>query len=260
MKRKSIAQNVVGIVPMAGLAERLGKLGCSKEIYPVRNTSFAVSGKDTSVICEHILDKMRRGGIERIYITLRDGKWDIPAYLGDGSNQGVHLAYLMMGLPYGTPYSIDQAFPFVSDSIVALGFPDMAFGDEDIFTRLLTCLDTMNADVVLGIFPADRPQKTDMVDITADGVVRQIVIKPIQTDLKNTWGIAGWKPVFTHFMHKYLQQHQSIAATSPELFIGDVIQAGLESGLCVRAVRVSDRPFLDIGTRDDLERLESSVN
>jgi glucose-1-phosphate thymidylyltransferase len=36
--------------------------------------------------------------------------------------------------------------------------------------------------------------------------------------------------------------------------VGDVIRAAIDAGLKVEAVQVSDRPFLDIGTPDDLLR------
>lgn len=258
--KESKQTSVVGIVPMAGLAKRLGNLGCSKEIYPVEPAKGATKGAKPKVVCEHVLEKMQRAGIERVYIILRDGKWDIPASLGDGSKQGLNLAYLMMGLPHGTPYSIEQAYPFIQDSIIALGFPDMIFAEEDIYARLLTHLGSADADVVLGIFPTDRPEKTDMVDMADDGSVRQLMIKPKHTDLRYSWGVAAWTPVFTHFMHNYLATHQNIATTQPELFVGSVIQASIESGLRVCGVPVSDHPFLDIGTPEDLKRLSSYLN
>ncbi len=248
--------NVVGIVPMAGLGKRLGDLGCSKEIFPITATMNTSTGDMSRVVCEHLLEKMQCAGISRVYITLREGKWDIPAFLGDGSQLDLHLAYLMMGLPYGTPYSIDQAYPFIQDNIVALGFADTLFAEEDVFSTLLTYLDTVDADVVLGMFPADRPEKTDMVELAADGKVNRIIVKPTHTDLKYCWCIAAWTPAFSRFMHNYLAEHQHVAASSPELFVGNVIQAGIESGLSVYGIPVSEQPFLDIGTPEDLQRLE----
>lgn len=245
---------LVGLVPMAGRATRLTQLPCSKEIYPLHAVTDDEGDGQPRAVCEHLLGKMRDAGVNNIYLVLREGKWDIPAYLGDGSRAGVHLAYLMMGLPYGTPYSADQAYPFVSDAIVAFGFPDMLFGPENIFARLLEYRDAMCADVALGLFPADRPQKVDMVETGADGKVKRIVIKPATTDLKCTWGVAVWNPTFTQFMHDYLARHQHSASASPELFVGDIIQAAIQSGLTVRATPVSEQPYLDIGTPDDLER------
>lgn len=125
--KKRAFPDVVGIVPMAGRASRLPGLPCSKEIFPV---GFVDAGDGQErrpvAVCEHLLGNLQTAGIEDVYVIIRDGKWDIPAYLGDGSRLGLHLAYLMMGAPWGTPYSIDQAYPFVRDRRVALALPTCA--------------------------------------------------------------------------------------------------------------------------------------
>ena len=250
--KATVFRPVIGVVPMAGRAARLAGLPCSKEILPIG--PLAAATQQPRVVCEHLLGKMHRAGVSNIYVILREGKWDIPAYLGDGSKAGVQLAYLMMGLPYGTPYSIDQSFPFVRQATVALGFPDMIFGPEDIFTPLIQHQQSSSADVVLGLFPADRPEKVDMVKLDNDGHVTQIIIKPRHTDLQDTWGVAVWTPAFTQFMHRFLALHQKTAAGENELFVGDIVRAAMEGGLRVHGIRVSEQPFLDIGTRDDLSR------
>jgi glucose-1-phosphate thymidylyltransferase len=180
---------------------------------------------------------MRLAGVTHAYIVIRKGKWDIPAYFGDGLILDMQLAYLMMGLPFGVPYTIDQAYPFVRDTIVAFGFPDIIF-----------------EDVVVGIFPADRPQKVDMVDLRDDGRIERLVIKPQETKFRYTWGIAVWTSVFTHFMHEYLAAIAEKAARQSELFVGDVFNEAIQEGLKVEGMLVSDKPFLDIGTGDDLLR------
>jgi dTDP-glucose pyrophosphorylase len=121
--------NIIGVVPMAGRATRLDQLPCSKEIIPVKLRRDAHNtGERPRVVCEYLLEKMHEAGVTRAYVILREGKWDIPAYLGDGSMAGLHLAYLMMGLPHGTPYSVDQAYPFLQHAMVTFGFPDMILG------------------------------------------------------------------------------------------------------------------------------------
>ena len=71
------------------------------------------------------------------YIVLRPGKWDIPAYFGDGSILNMHLAYLMLGVPFGVPFTLDQAYPFVRYATVAFGFPDILFEPEDGFVQIV---------------------------------------------------------------------------------------------------------------------------
>lgn len=243
---------------MAGQASRLPGLPCSKEILPV--TAGREPGKNWSPaepVCKQLLGQMRDAGIETIYLVIREGKWDIPATLGDGTSLELNLAYLMMGRPFGTPYSVDQAYTFVRDRRVVLGFPDMCFYTSGIFTRLLEYQASSRADVVLGIFPADRPQKADMLELDDDHRIKQLVIKPPETTLKQTWGVAVWTPVFSDFMHTYLATHQHGADRSPELYIGDVIRDAVQAGLDVRGIPVSEQPFIDIGTREDLDRVSS---
>jgi glucose-1-phosphate thymidylyltransferase len=262
-------REVIGLVPAGGQATRIAPLPCSKELYPV---GFRPVDKDHSlrpkVVCHYLLEKMRLAGATKAYIVLRQGKWDIPAYLGDGAMLDMHLAYLMMHLPFGAPYTLDQAYPFVQDVLVAFGFPDIIFQPDDAFVQLLARQAAEHADIVLGLFPAHQPQKVDMVDLDDDGRVRLIVIKPPQTHLCYTWIIAVWTPVFTRFLHEHLAAIQNVneqddagnsAPEQRELFVGDVIQAAIHDNLRVEAVLFPDATYLDIGTPDDLVKAIRNV-
>lgn len=252
---------IVGLLPAGGQATRLAPLPCSKELYPV---GFQPLGEDDSfrpkVVCHYLLEKYTLAGANKTYIILREGKWDIPTYLGDGTLVGMNLAYLMMNLPFGTPFTLDQAFPFIQNAMIVFGFPDILFQPDDAFLQLLNRQAITNADIVLGLFPADNPQKVDMVGLDEAGRVREIVIKPGQTDLKYTWIIAVWTPKFTHFMHKYLaealeidtQESNAIKSSKFELHVGHVIQAAIAQEINVETVVFPTGSYLDIGTPDDL--------
>jgi glucose-1-phosphate thymidylyltransferase len=252
-KNEVFKPEVIGLIPAAGKASRLSPLPCSKELFPI---GFGASSKDHNlipkVVCYSLLEKMRLAGITRAYIVIREGKWDIPAYFGDGSIFGLNLAYLMMGRPFGVPYTLDQAYPFVQDAIVALGFPDILFEAADAFHQLLAYQAAKEIDVVMGLFPCKRVRKADMVALGDDGRVERVVIKPRETNLRFSWGIAVWSPVFSRFMHEHLSAIEEKAARQPELFVGDVFNAAIQEGLKVEGVLVSDKPFLDIGTDDEL--------
>jgi glucose-1-phosphate thymidylyltransferase len=75
----------------------------------------------------------------------------------------MNMGYLIISLPFGAAYTLDQAYPFVQDAVVAMGFPDILFQPDDAFVRLLARLEASNADVVLGLFPTEEPQKAGMV-------------------------------------------------------------------------------------------------
>jgi glucose-1-phosphate thymidylyltransferase len=247
--------NIVGLIPAAGQGARISPLPCSKELYPV---GFRIDSKGNTigpkVVCHYLLEKMHLAGITRVYIILRKGKWDIPSYLGDGLIVNLHIAYLMMRLPFGVPYTIDQAYPFLQDSKVVFGFPDLLFEPDNAFLQLLEKQAQTGDEVVLGLFLSDRPDKSDMVDVGNDGYVRQILIKPGKTHLQCTWGIAVWTPVFTQFIHDYLRTFQRAAEVHSELHLSTVIQAAIHADLRIRALQVSDKPLLDIGTAEDMRR------
>jgi glucose-1-phosphate thymidylyltransferase len=247
---------VIGLLPAGGQATRIAPLPGSKEMYPIGFQVVEDGSLRPKVVCHYLLEKMRLAGVRKAYIILREGKWDIPAYLGDGSMLDMRLAYLMLGLPYGAPYTLDQAYPFVQEAFVALGFPDVLFQPDDAFVHLLARQAETQAEVVLGLFPSDLPHTADMVDFDDEGRVHQIVIKPSQTDLRYTWMIAVWTPVFTQFMHDYLIAHQAqmSTATPPprELFVGDVIQVAVEQGMAVQTVLFPNGSCLDIGLPENL--------
>jgi len=215
------------------------------------------------VVCHYLLEKMKLAGVKRAFFVLRSGKWDIPAYLGDGTLVGLDLAYVMMGKPFGPPYTLDQAFPFVQNEIIAFGFPDILFKPDDSFIQLLARQNSSKADVILGLFPAHDCRQMDMVDLHSDGRIRSILLKPLQTELRYAWICAMWTPVFTSFMHQYLAtfqqatfsgdtlQHQPAQA---ELSVGAVLQASIEQGLRAEGVLFNDGTYVDIGTPDGLQR------
>jgi glucose-1-phosphate thymidylyltransferase len=237
--------HVIGLIPAAGYATRLGPLPCSKEILPV-GTRETPDGPQPKAVSHYLLEKMRLAGITEAIIVLREGKWDIPAHFKDGAIVDMRLAYLAVPPTAGPPYTLDYAYPFVRDAIVALGFPDILFEPNDAYPRVLAHQARTHADVVLGLFPADRPETMDVVAVNSGGRVERILVKPAHTTLRQTWGIAVWTPAFTEFLHDRLM-HGSALPRETELHVGNVIQAAIEAGMRVEGLVVSEQPFLDIG-------------
>lgn len=262
-ERHSSAERApVGLIAAGGRATRIEPLPCSKEVYPIGFRAVADGSLRPKVVGHYLLEKMRRAGAETAYVVLRSGKWDIPAYFGDGALAEMQLAYLIMNRPFGTPYTLDQAFPFVADRLIVFGFPDILFTPDDAFAQLRERQSSTGAELVLGLFPTDRPETADMVELDEQGQVRRIVIKPAATELRYTWIIALWTPVFTRFMHDHLRAIPVEEFEAPpggsakrrELFVGDVIQAAIQAGLHTETVLFADGSYIDIGTPEALVR------
>jgi dTDP-glucose pyrophosphorylase len=257
--------DVVGLVPAAGRGNRIAPLPCSKELYPIGFRRDEQSGEPrVKVASHHLFEKLSKAGVTTAYVILRDGKWDIPAYFGDGRMMGIDLAYLVVRDSRGPPDSLDRAFPFVNGKPVAFGFPDILFGPDDVFVRLLARMAEGNADAVLGLYPAHDCRVMDMVDIESGGRVRSIVLKPPSTDLRYTWLCAVWAPQFTEYMHEFVASKladevrdgigQRNIDAQGDLPVGAVIAAAIGRGLRIASVTFPDQTYIDIGTPGDLVR------
>jgi len=254
------SRQVIGLIPAGGHGKRIAPLPCSKELFPI-GFCTAEEGKPVrpKAVCQYLLEKMRLAGVTNVYIVLREGKWDIPTYLGDGSMLDMHFAYLMMGYPFGTSYTVDQAYPFIDDALVAFGFSDILFDPDDAYVHLLKRQTATNADIILGVLPAHNPEMMDMIEMDSDGRVVSLIIKPQRTELRYAWICAVWTPAFTRFQHDFLQTRRVADSNKEndkqeELSVGHVLQAAIHQGLHAEGVIFEHHSYLDIGTPDSLQK------
>jgi glucose-1-phosphate thymidylyltransferase len=239
---------VIGLIPAAGRAERLGRLPCSKELLPIgfRETP---QGRVPKVACHYLLERFRAAGIRRVFMVLHESKWDVARYFGTGEMADISLAYLSIPGSRSVPETLSHAQPFLEDSLVALGFPDCLFEPADAYARLLERQATTGADLVLGLFPAERHRTTDMVECGPDGRVCRVEIRPETTALRHNWLIAVWTPSFTAHLHEMVR---SAPEDEAELQIGAVVQSALKDGLHVQGVELPGGWYRDIGTPGEL--------
>ncbi|WAL61478.1 nucleotidyltransferase family protein [Thermocoleostomius sinensis] len=247
-KPNPIDREIIGLLPAAGQATRLAPLPLSKELYPIGFYADSANQPKPKVVSHYLLESMQQAGARKAFFIVRPGKWDIPAYFGDGSRLNLPLGYLTVHVSYGVPFTLDQAYPFVQQAQIIFGFPDILFQPKDAFSHLMAHQTQTHADIVLGLFPTENYHKVGVVEFDDIGRVQQIIEKPAQTTLKYMWAIATWMPTFTQFLHDYLPT----CTRDRELPIGDVIQAGIDAGLSVQAVPFANGSYLDIGTPDDL--------
>lgn len=260
----SSERQMVGLVPAAGSGKRIAPLPCSKELFPIGfQRSEGNSEPRPKVVSHYLLEKFRIAGITTAYIVLREGKWDIPAYFGDGAMLDLHLAYVVISDSCGPPDTLDRAYPFVQNKFIAFGFPDILFTPDDVFQQLLHQQRSTNADVVLGLYPAHDHRLMDMIQIDAGGRVTELVLKPTQTDLHYAWVCAVWAPAFTLFLHDFVpsneaRQHQREGGykidPQGDLPVGAVIQAAIRQGIRVESVTFPTGTYIDIGTPGDLAK------
>lgn len=248
---------VVGLIPAAGRATRLGPLTGSKELLPVPTGDPAAGSRAAA---DYLVAQMAKAGCARAFFIVRSGKWDIAEHFGHGAVFGMPIGYLMMDAPYGPPFTIAQAFPFVGDAGIITGFPDILIEPDDAAARVVAHLRASSAQVVLATFPCGPGVGCDMAEAGPDQVVTRIVPKendPVWKPDSRTWLLAAWRPTFTAFFARTIAGLARVAeampsGSKPEWPMGAVLVAALAQGVRIECVHFPDGRFLDIGTPERL--------
>jgi glucose-1-phosphate thymidylyltransferase len=175
----------------------------------------------------------------------RRQKLDVPRRLAT-----LPLPYPVVTLVVGdTPsivHTLDAAWPFTRGRRIAFGFPDVLLEPREVFGELLTAQAGRGASVVLGVFPAAEPERSDLVELEPDGRLRRLAVKEPAAGLTLTWMTAVWTAELTEFLHRFLRDARS--HPGGDLQVGHVLQAALRSGMRVDAVVFPHGRVLDIGT------------
>lgn len=252
---------VVGLIPAAGKASRLGNMPLSKELYPV---GFENKGgiRVPKTVSSYLLDQMADAGILCFHIILRKGKWDIPDYYGGGEQFNKKICYQVADYGYGVPFSINQAYPFIKDKTVAFGFPDILIKPPGVFNQLITKFNTGNKlDVIFGMFPSPDLLNDDKVDNAGNEIKHRHLKTEKGKQLNYTWIVAVWRPSFSGFLNDYLnyliQSKNNSELLEKEYRLDDIFILAQSKGFNIEYVFFENGKYIDIGTPQRLMKAKS---
>jgi glucose-1-phosphate thymidylyltransferase len=211
---------VVGLIPAAGLAERLQPLEGSKEM-------LSIGGR---AVMDHLVERMREAADEIVVVT-RPEKHDVIEHAGE----------LGLRVVEGEPTTVSESLRLAlrdvdSDDTVLLGFPDTIWEPTDGFAQLLDPPD--GADIVLGVFESEEPGRSDVVVIDGD-LIRAVDVKPRDPRSNLIWGCAAAEASALSGLERHDQ---------PGLLFDELAREGR-----VRAVRFPGA-MIDVGTNEALAR------
>ena len=153
----------------------------------------------------------------------------------------------------GPPDTLDRAYRFVADKTVLFGFPDMLFGPDDVFARLLAQLRETDSHIALALYNAHDAEAIDTIDMDGDGREKSMMLKGSATSFRHGWVCAAWTPAFTRFLHEFVEaERRKPQAGLADLPVGAAIKAAIEEGLRACGVVFEHDRYLDIGTPDSL--------
>ncbi|HMU39973.1 MAG TPA: sugar phosphate nucleotidyltransferase [Pseudomonadota bacterium] len=241
----------IGILPAAGVAARLRPFRYPKELLPVVFVSDSQGGLRPKLTIEFAIEALRTAHVRHSFVVIADWKLEIVRLLGDGNDLGVSLAYLHRAVPKGLADAVDAGFEWFCGRNVCLALPDSIFTPPDAIAKISQSLQEHDADLVLGVFPTFQPERLGPVRFASDGQVLEVLEKPAQTTLFNTWGIAAWAPSFSAFLHQTLNRSDEARTQS----IGHMFNAAVLAGMRVRSVFFEGGSYTDAGMVDTIGSL-----
>src|SRR3978361_1522825 len=100
-----------GIIPAAGAGSRIQPLAFSKELLPV-GSRVEVGVERPRAVSEYLVERMIRGGADKLCFVISPGKSDILEYYGAGA-WGAEIVYVVQPNPAGLCDAIFRAVSLI---------------------------------------------------------------------------------------------------------------------------------------------------
>jgi glucose-1-phosphate thymidylyltransferase len=225
-----------GIVPAAGRGSRIQPLAFSKELLPVGSRVLDDVQRPCAV-SEYLLERMIRGGADKICFVIGAGKSDIMEYFG-GSFGGADLAYVVQPQPAGLCDAVFRASALISPTdTVAVGLPDTIWFPD---TGLAALPDDHLSFL---LFPVERPEQFDAVALAEDGQhVTEIRVKQPHPGTHWIWGAFKMPGSVFHALQRlWLERERR------DEYFGTLINAYLAAGGTALGIKAGEA-YVDVGT------------
>jgi len=232
---------VYGILPMAGKGSRIQPIGFSKELYPVafNHKHFAIS--------EFSIQALKKAKVDEIRLVLHPDKLDIARYYASYSAPISMYFKRSKSLPESCFYPLTSLAP---DDICLFGLPDTLFSPITGFKSLRKKIED-GADLVLGLFCVEEPEKYDSVEINGNGRVLQVKVKESPALSDKIWGIWGGRVKVIRELEKIVMSQKGRKERLLGVGFNELIQS---EKVNVESVYIGDNYF-DIGTMESVVRV-----
>ena len=226
-------------------AGRGSRLGALTEELP--KPLLTVAGRPIIV---HILDGLRRSGIEEITVVTGYLGEVLERELGNGEASGLLLRYVRQTELDGTARALALARDWLGDASFFVGWGDILVQPAN-YRRILRAAHL--ADAAIAVNEVDDPWAGAAVYMDESNVVQRIVEKPPKGTSTTHWNNAGLS-VLGPAIWPEIDRLEASARGEYEL--PQAVAALVASGARVVAVPVVGEWF-DIGTAEDLERAKA---
>jgi mannose-1-phosphate guanylyltransferase/phosphomannomutase len=202
---------------------------------------------------EHIVELLRRHGLEDVIVTVAFLPQAIRSYFGSGETLGVDIGYSVEESPLGTAGSVKRAAGRLDDTFLVISGD--ALCDVDL-TRLVEVHREKQASVTIGLKSVENPLEFGIVVTDDDGRVERFLEKP-------SWGQVFSDTINTGIYVIEPEVLKHIPQDRPYDFSKELFPLLLEMGRPIYG-HVFDGYWQDIGNLDqyrqaNFDALDESV-
>lgn len=229
---------MIGIVPAAGLGQRIQPLGCSKELLPLG--SRIIDGIERPrAVSEYIIERMIAAGASQICIVISPEKADIIRYYAE-QEYAAEIFYVVQKRPLGLCDSLFCAETFASQhDRVLIGLPDTIWFPVNAYS---TAVEAEDENVNLLLFPVDNASAFDSVICDSANLVRHVEVKVRWPHSRWIWGAITMGGCTFRDLRLLWEERRR-----QDEYFGSLLNAYIELGQRVRGCHVG-HDYLDVGT------------
>jgi dTDP-glucose pyrophosphorylase len=224
-----------GIVPAAGIGSRIQPLAFSKELLPV-GSRMEQGAERPCAVSEYLVERMIRGGADKICFVIAPGKSDIMEYYGAGYGEAI-MAYIVQPQAAGLCDAIFRAADLVgAEESVIVGLPDTIWFPEDALRQL------PDDRLSFLLFPVDHPEFFDACVLDAADNLLEIQVKSPEARSQWIWGAFKMPGRILRELHGlWLMRDRR------DEYIGTLVNVWLDQGGDALGVRAGTH-YVDVGT------------
>ena len=222
-----------GIIPAAGMGTRIQPLAFSKELLPVG--SYVSNGSERPrAVSEYLIERMIRGGVDKICFVISPGKSDIVNYFG-GHVLSATAFYAVQPQPAGLCDAIFRALPLIpAGEELCIGLPDTIWFPENALAQL------PSGKLSLLLFPVEHPEQFDAVATDENGRIVEVQVKSAHASSNWVWGALKMPgSVLAELHHIWRERHDE--------YLGTLINEYLARGGRAWGFKIGES-YVDVGT------------
>ncbi len=224
-----------GIIPAAGAGSRIQPLAFSKELLPV-GSRVEDGVERPRAVSEYLVERMIRGGADKLCFVISPGKTDILQYYGSRL-WGADIAYVVQPTPGGLCDALFRAVPLIaSNESVLIGLPDTVWSPEDALAYL------PDDRLSFLTFPVEHPELFDAVITREDGTVLRIEVKQKNAESHWIWGAVKMPGHVFHDLYALWSRPDR-----RDEYLGTLVNAWLANGGIAVGVPIGE-DYVDTGT------------